>query len=47
LNVPTGITEADALALAEADPNVLVHLAGKTVKKSIFVPGKLVSLVVA
>jgi leucyl-tRNA synthetase len=47
LNVAPDVTEADALALAESDPNVLVHLTGKTVKKRIFVPGKLVSLVVA
>ena len=41
------ISEADALALAEADANVAAHVAGKTIRKRIFVPGKLVSLVVA
>ena len=40
------ISEADALALAEADANVAAHTAGKTIRKRIFVPGKLVSLVV-
>ena len=37
--------EADALALAHADANVRTHLAGKTIRKSIFVPGKLISFV--
>ena len=45
LAVAPGIAEADALALAHADANVRTHLAGKTIRKSIFVPGKLISFV--
>ncbi|MBD5634777.1 MAG: leucine--tRNA ligase [Candidatus Eremiobacteraeota bacterium] len=45
LGVAPGIAEADALALARADGNVQSYLAGKTVRKTIFVPGKLVSFV--
>jgi leucyl-tRNA synthetase len=40
------IAEADAFALAESDANVAAHLAGKAIRKRIFVPGKLVSFVV-
>jgi len=47
LLVPPDVTEADALELARQDPNVRSHVAGRVVKKEIFVPGKLVSLVVA
>jgi leucyl-tRNA synthetase len=43
--VAPGIAEADALALAHADANVRTHLEGKTIRKQIFVPGKLVSFV--
>ena len=46
LSAAPDIAEADAFALAEADANVAAHLAGKTIRKRIFVPGKLVSLVV-
>jgi leucyl-tRNA synthetase len=45
LAVAPGIAEADALALAHADANVRSHLEGKTIRKSIFVPGKLISFV--
>ena len=45
--VPPDIGEASALDLARADPNVLAHIEGKTIRKEVFVPGKLVSLVVA
>jgi leucyl-tRNA synthetase len=44
--VAPNITEPDALQLAEADPNVRTHTEGKTIQKRIFVPGKLVNLVV-
>ena len=46
LAVAPDIARADALALAHADPNVRTYLEGKTVRKEVFVPGKLVSLVV-
>ena len=45
LAVAPDIARADALALAHADPNVRTYLEGKTVRKEVFVPGKLVSLV--
>ena len=41
-----GADEAEAVALAEAHENVARHLAGKTLRKTIFVPGKLLSFVV-
>ena len=40
------IGEDDAFALALADPNVATHVDGRTIRKRIFVPGKLVSFVV-
>jgi leucyl-tRNA synthetase len=47
LAVAPDIAEADALALAHADPNVRSFTEGKTLRKSIFVPGKLISFVVS
>ena len=38
--------EAEVRALAEADPRVKAHLAGKTVRKVVFVPKRLVNFVV-
>jgi len=45
--VAPDIAEGDALALARSDANVRTYLEGKVVRKEVFVPGKLVSLVVA
>jgi len=45
--VAPDIAREEALARAHADPNVQTYLAGKTLRKEVFVPGKLVSLVVA
>jgi leucyl-tRNA synthetase len=45
LAVAPDIAEDAALALAHADPNVASYLEGKTIRKSIFVPGKLISFV--
>jgi leucyl-tRNA synthetase len=39
--------EAEIVAAALALPNVLVHTEGKTVRKVVVVPGKLVSVVVS
>jgi leucyl-tRNA synthetase len=47
LHVAPGVAEADALALALDDPNVKAHLDGKIIRKRIFVPDKLLNLVVA
>jgi leucyl-tRNA synthetase len=44
--VPAGLDAAGLEAAAKADATVQTHLAGKTVKKVIVVPGKLVNLVV-
>jgi leucyl-tRNA synthetase len=43
--VPVGLTEAEAVAIAQQNPRVSPHLAGKTVKKVIFVPGRILNLV--
>jgi leucyl-tRNA synthetase len=44
--MPRGITEADARAAALADENVLKFIEDKSVRKVIFVPDRLVNLVV-
>jgi len=46
LHVAPGLAEDDAVALALADPNVNVHLAGKAIRKRVYVADKLVSLVI-
>jgi leucyl-tRNA synthetase len=47
LSVAPGISESDATKLALADPNVAAHLQGKTVRKQIFVPDRLLNIVAA
>ncbi len=47
INAQPGIAEDDAVALALADPNVRAQMDGKEVRKRIFVPDKLVNLVIA
>ena len=39
------IAEADARALALADESVAKHMAGKEIRKVIFVPGRLINIV--
>ena len=46
LTVPADIAAADAIAAAKADEKTQTFLDGKTVVKEIYVPGKLVNLVV-
>jgi leucyl-tRNA synthetase len=46
VDVAKSADEAAILALAEADPNVLRHIEGKTVRKRIVVPNKLINIVV-
>jgi leucyl-tRNA synthetase len=41
-----GLSEQGALALAIADPKVAPHLAGRTIAKTIYVPGRVLNLVV-
>jgi leucyl-tRNA synthetase len=45
--VPAGADEATLEAAARADERVAVHLAGKTVRKAVVVPGRMVNFVVS
>ena len=44
--VPVEATEAQALAIAREDANVARHIAGKEVRRSVYVPGRIVNFVV-
>jgi leucyl-tRNA synthetase len=46
LKVPAGVSEAELVAKAKADPAVVRHIEGKRIVKVIFVPNKLLNLVV-
>ncbi|MGB7231129.1 MAG: hypothetical protein WBD19_05615, partial [Candidatus Acidiferrum sp.] len=46
LKVPAGASESDVVAKAKSDPAVARHLDGKRIVKVIFVPNKLLNLVV-
>ncbi len=46
LKVPVGLSEADLVAKAKADPAVARHIDAKRIVKVIFVPNKLLNLVV-
>jgi leucyl-tRNA synthetase len=46
LDMPAGTTEAQAVEAAKADPKAAAHVAGKDIKKTVYVPGKLVNFVV-
>jgi leucyl-tRNA synthetase len=46
LKVPASVTEAELVAKAKADPAVARHIEGKRILKIIFVPNKLLNLVV-
>ena len=46
LKLPAGTGQDEALKQAQADPGVAAHLAAKTTKKVIFVPDKLLNIVV-
>jgi len=45
--VPVGLSQEAALQLAQANPRVAPHVEGKTIKRVVFVPGKILNLVVA
>lgn len=47
ITIDAAASEADVITLAKEVPNVLKNLEGKEIKKEIYVPGKLVSLVVS
>jgi len=46
IEVPVALGAADIIALAKAHERVVPHLAGKTIVKEIYVPGKILNLVV-
>jgi len=46
VTVPTGAAQAEIVAVAQAEATIAPHLAGKTIRKQIFVPGRLLNLVV-
>ncbi len=46
LIVPADVSKEEAVALAKAEAKIASEIAGKTIVKEIFVPGKLVNLVV-
>ena len=45
--VPVGITQGQALAIAQAHERVSPFLSGKKVVKIVYVPGRILNLVVA
>lgn len=45
ITVPVDISKEDAIALAKADEKIAAAIDGKTIKKEIYVPGKLVNIV--
>ncbi|MBC8008500.1 MAG: leucine--tRNA ligase, partial [Burkholderiales bacterium] len=47
LMLPVGAGETEALQAANLHPDALPHLVGKTVKRIIYVPGKILNIVVA
>jgi leucyl-tRNA synthetase len=46
LNAPSSIPEAEAIDMALSDDNIKAHTQGRTIVKKIYVPGKLVNIVV-
>jgi len=46
ITLPKGATEAQALAAAHALPSLAPHLEGKPLRKTIWVPGKILNLIV-
>jgi len=46
LTLDRNADEAGAIEAARADPNVATHVEGKTIRRAIWVPGRLLNLVV-
>jgi leucyl-tRNA synthetase len=44
--VPVGLAEVDAIALARGNPRVSPHLHGKGIRRVVYVPGKILNIVV-
>ena len=47
ISIPADATQAQALDIAQDDENVARHLAGKQLKRSIYVPGRIINFVVS
>ena len=45
IELPADVSEKAAIAAAKADPKIARHLEGKTIRREIYVPGRLVNLV--
>jgi leucyl-tRNA synthetase len=45
LTVPAGISEAEALAAARSDAKVAAHVDGRTIAKTVYVPDRLLNMV--
>ncbi|HEX2852534.1 MAG TPA: leucine--tRNA ligase [Opitutaceae bacterium] len=43
--VPVGLSQEDAVRIAQANERVAVHLAGKNLRRVVYVPGKILNLV--
>jgi len=46
VTVPNGASQEQIVAAAQADATVAPHLAGKTIRKQIYIPGRMLNLVV-
>ena len=46
VSVPPTVTEAELAALASAHPKVIPHLADKAIKRTIYVKGRLINIIV-
>ncbi len=46
LRVPPALPEEEILALARADERVAAHIGGRTIRKTIYLPGRLLNIVV-
>ena len=46
LRIPASLGEAEVLALAGADDRVSTHLAGRQIRRAVYVPGRLINIVV-
>jgi len=47
LLLPVGATEAEATLAAQTHPDARAHLEGKAIRRVIYVPGKILNIVVA
>ena len=45
MELPRDIAQEEAVALAKANPKIIPWIEGKTIKKIIFVPGRILNIV--